>query len=173
MTNGNQGSRGQTAGPHTGASNPGATGEVHADALHRRALVWDAHADTLHRALVDGYDPGMPSPGLCDLDRWQDGGVRVQVLAIWVDTIFLPDHALRRALQQVDVGYRLIEAYPDRVALARTADDVRTVTAGGRLVLRRAANGWNVARLDELRSTNLRRACAEHPASVRFTKTKT
>jgi membrane dipeptidase len=114
------------------------------DTLHRSALVWDAHADTLHRALVEGYDPGTRSPGHCDLDRWHDGGVRVQVLAIWVDPIFLPDHALRRALQQVDVCYRLIESYPDRVALARTADDVRRITADGRLAVMLALEGGAV-----------------------------
>jgi membrane dipeptidase len=115
-----------------------------ADTLHRSALVWDAHADTLHRALVEGYDPGLPSPGHCDLDRWLAGGIGVQVLAIWVDTIFLPDHALRRALQQVDVCYRLVEAYPDRVALARTAADVRRITADGRLAVLLALEGGAV-----------------------------
>jgi membrane dipeptidase len=118
--------------------------DAHADTLHRRALVWDAHADTLHRALVEGYDPGVRSPGHGDLDRWQHGGVRVQVLAIWVDPIYLPDHALRRALQQVDVFYRLAERYPDRVELARTADDVRRITDAGRLAVLLALEGGAV-----------------------------
>jgi membrane dipeptidase len=117
--------------------------------LHRRALVWDAHMDTLHRALVEGYDPGTRSTGHADLERWREGGVRVQVLAIWVDTIYLPHHALRRALQQLDVCHRLAERYPDRVAIARTAADVRSITASGRLAVLLALEGGAVI-LDDL-----------------------
>jgi membrane dipeptidase len=120
-----------------------------AAALHRRALVWDAHTDTLHRALVEGYDPGVRSAGHADLERWHEGGVNVQVLAIWVDTIYLPDHGLRRALQMLDVCYRLAERYPHRVGIARTADDVRRITADGRLAVLLALEGGAVI-LDDL-----------------------
>jgi membrane dipeptidase len=120
-----------------------------AAALHRSALVWDAHTDTLHRALIEGYDPGIRSAGHADLERWHDGGVNVQVLAIWVDTIYLPDHGLRRALQMLDVCYRLAERYPQRVGIARTADDVRRITADGRLAVMLALEGGAVL-LDDL-----------------------
>jgi membrane dipeptidase len=112
-----------------------------AAAVHAEARVWDAHADSLLRALVEGYDLGAASPGHTDLDRWRAGGVDVQVLALWVDTIFLPDHGVRRALQQADVLFSLAERHPDRVALARTAAEVRRITDDGRLAALLALEG--------------------------------
>jgi membrane dipeptidase len=110
-------------------------------ALHARALVWDAHMDSLLRALVEGYDLGAAAPGHADLDRWRDGGVNAQVLALWVDTIYVPHHAAQRALQQADVLFSLIERYPERVALARSAADVRRIAGDGRLAALLALEG--------------------------------
>jgi membrane dipeptidase len=101
--------------------------------VHRRALVVDAHMDTILRALVEGYDLGEAGPGHADLVRWRAGGIDVQVLALWVDTIYVPHHAARRALQQVDACHRLAERYPDRFALARTVAEVERITGAGRL----------------------------------------
>jgi membrane dipeptidase len=122
---------------HTAALNDAAR----AATLHRRALVWDAHMDTVLRALVEGYDLGERSPGHADLARWRAGGIDVQVFAIWVDTIYVPHHAARRALQQIDALHRLLERHPDAIALARTAGDVRRITGSGRLAALIALEG--------------------------------
>jgi membrane dipeptidase len=115
-----------------------------AAALHERALVWDAHMDTLHRVLIEGHDIGRRSHGQADLDRWHAGGIDVQVLAVWVDSIYVPHHAMRRALQQIDIFHRLADSHPDRIELARSADDVRRITDSGRLAALLALEGGAV-----------------------------
>jgi membrane dipeptidase len=104
-------------------------------------MIFDAHADSLLRAMIEGYDLAERSPGHADLVRWKEGGVGAQVLAIWVDTIYVPHHAARRALQQIDAFYSLAERCPDRIALARTAEDVRRIAGGGRLAALLALEG--------------------------------
>jgi membrane dipeptidase len=109
--------------------------------LHRSVLVWDAHADSVLRAMVEGYDLACASPGHADLASWRAGGVHVQVLAIWVDTIYVPHHAARRALQQLDYAHAFIEHNAGSVGLARTAADVRSITGDGRVALLLALEG--------------------------------
>lgn len=112
-----------------------------ARSLHDDALVWDAHMDTLLRVLIDGHDLGQRTPGQADLPGWRDGGIDVQVFAVWVDTIYGPHHAGRRALQQIDALYGVLDRYPDRIALARTVEDVRRIAASGRLAALIAIEG--------------------------------
>lgn len=118
-----------------------ATSITDARALHDDALVWDAHMDTLLRVLIDGHDLGQRTPGQADLPAWRDGGIDVQVFAVWVDTIYGPHHAGRRALQQIDALYGVLGRYPDRIALARTVDDVRRIAGSGRLAALIAIEG--------------------------------
>lgn len=112
-----------------------AAGDVaaRARALHQRALVWDCHMDTLQAAVVEDADLGRPSARWHHLAQWRRGGIRAQVFAIWVDTIYAPHHAARRALQQVDAFHTLCERYPDWIEPARTAADVRRIVKSGKL----------------------------------------
>ncbi len=113
----------------------------HARALHGRALVWDAHMDSLCRAVADDVDLGVRSDAQADLDQWNEGGVRAQIFAVWVDTIYAPYHAARRALQQVDLFHRFLEKYPPRVELALSARDVRRIAGQGKLAAMLALEG--------------------------------
>ena len=106
--------------------------------IHEAALVFDAHTDTLQRVVMDGVDLGTRSGGdplveRADLPRYREGGVDAQIFAAWVDTIYLPDHAARRTLQQIDAFHRVVDDNPEAVALARTARDVRRIAKSGRL----------------------------------------
>jgi membrane dipeptidase len=116
--------------------------------LHFDAMVWDAHMDSLLRAMVEGHDLGGATPGHADLDRWRAGGIDVQVLALWVDPIYMPHHAIRRALQQLDYFHRLLAAWPERIGLARTAADVRRLRAEGRLAALLALEGGGIIEND-------------------------
>ena len=89
--------------------------------------------DSLQAAVCDGVDLGVPNARWPDLGAWRRGGIRAQVFAIWIDTIYAPYHAARRALQQVDAFHQLCERHPDLIELARTASDVRRIAKTGRL----------------------------------------
>jgi membrane dipeptidase len=149
-----------------------------AAALHEHALVWDAHMDTLHRALVGGHDISRRSACDGDLDRWRSGGIDVQVLAIWVDTIYLPHHGMRRALAQIDIFHRLADDNPDRIELARTAADVRRITGDGRLAALLALEGGAVfnddlAQLRALHRLGVMSVTLTHSASTTWADSST
>jgi membrane dipeptidase len=59
--------------------------------------------------------------------------VDVVVCAIYIDSIFLPEGALRRAVQLVDALLEEIALCADEVELALTADDLERITAEGRI----------------------------------------
>lgn len=111
--------------------------------VHQRSLVWDCHMDTLQAAVVDAVDLGQPSPDWPDLGHWRRGGIRAQVFAVWVDTIYAPLHAARRATQQIQAFHALCARHGEQIALARTAGDVRRIVASGKLAgLLSLEGGW-------------------------------
>ena len=112
-----------------------------ARALHQRMMVWDAHCDSLQRVVVDGVDLGMASDAQCDLPSWRAGGVKAQVFAVWVDTIYAPNHAARRALEQIAAFHQFLARYPDQVGLALTGADVRRLAGQGKLAAILAMEG--------------------------------
>ena len=70
-------------------------------------------------------------------DEWlpllRAGGVDVVVCAVYIDSIFLPEGALRRAVQLVDALLEEIALCAGEVELALTADDIERITGQGRI----------------------------------------
>ena len=135
--------------------------------LHANSLVLDAHTDTLQRLVMDGTDFGVRSAGdplvdRADLPRYAEGGVDAQIFAVWVDTIYVPHHAARRTLQQIDAFHGVLEAHPERVGLARTGQDVRDVVAQGRFAMLLSIEGGDAIQHDLgiLRTFNRLGACS-------------
>ncbi len=123
------------------------------DDVHANALVLDAHTDTLQRLVMDGVDLGVRSSGdplveRADLPRYAEGGVDAQIFAVWVDTIYVPHHAARRAFQQIDAFHNVLEEHPDRVGLARTGQGVRDLAAGGRFAMLLSIEGGDAIQND-------------------------
>jgi membrane dipeptidase len=121
--------------------------------LHSESLVLDAHTDTLQRLVMDGIDLGVRSTGdplieRADLPRYLEGGVDAQIFAAWVDGIYVPHHAARRALQQIDAFHGVLETHPDRVGMARTGQDVRTLAAEGRFAMLLSIEGGDAIQGD-------------------------
>jgi membrane dipeptidase len=109
--------------------------------IHQRAYVWDAHCDSLQRVVVDGIDLGAPGTAQADLDAWQEGGVKVQVFAAWVDVIYGPNQGARRALEQIAAFHQFLARHPARVGLATTAAEIRALAGEGRLAAVLAVEG--------------------------------
>jgi len=112
-----------------------------ARAIHQRATVWDAHCDSLQRVIVEDVDLGVSGSGQCDLPAWKAGGVKAQVFAVWVDTIYAPDHAARRAFEQIAAFHQFLARYPQQVGLALTGADVRRLASEGKLAAMLALEG--------------------------------
>ena len=90
-----------------------------------------------------------------DLPRLAEGGVGAQFWSVFVPSTLQGDSAVTATLEQVDGVHRMIGTYADRLALARTADEVEAATRVGprRLAPRR-------------RGRSLDRLLARHPAAA-------
>ena len=117
------------------------------DLLRRHPLV-DGHND-LPWAIREhfGGDPvrarlAEPVPQTqTDLPRLAAGGVGAQFWSVYVPATLAGDAAVTAVLEQIDTAHRMIEAYPDRFELARTAADVERVFAAGRVASLLGAEG--------------------------------
>ncbi len=80
-----------------------------------------------------------------DLPRLDAGGVGAQFWSVYIPATLAgtnSEHcAVSTVLEQIDTTRRMIEAYPDRLELALTADDVERVFAAGRIASLMGAEG--------------------------------
>lgn len=68
-----------------------------------------------------------------DLVRMRRGGVGAQFWSAWVPSSIPQEDAVVATLQQIDAVHRLTAAYPEILQPARTADDVDSALAAGRI----------------------------------------
>ena len=107
--------------------------------LLRQAPLIDGHNDLLWalreaREKGEVLDPAGPCPQLhTDLSRLEAGAVGGQFWSVFVPSDLPADQAVTQTLEQIDALFELIRANPDRLELARTADDVERVAAAGKV----------------------------------------
>jgi membrane dipeptidase len=122
--------------------------EDHARDLLRRHPLVDGHND-LPWAIREqfGGDPvrarlAEPVPQTqTDLPRLATGGVGAQFWSVYVPATLAGAKAVTAVLEQIDTAHRMIEAYPDRLEVARTAADVERVFAAGKVASLLGAEG--------------------------------
>ena len=68
-----------------------------------------------------------------DLPRLRAGGVTAQFWSVFVPCSLTGDQAVTATLEQVDFVHRLVEAFPDDLAMCRTAGQVEAATSQGRI----------------------------------------
>ena len=132
--------------PGPGASTEATLRRAH-ELLAAHPLI-DGHNDLLWEAREQaGYDfraldVGRPvATTQTDLPRLTAGGVGGQFWSVFVPSTLQGEAAVTATLEQVDAAHRLVEAYPDRLALACTADEVEAATASGRIASLLGAEG--------------------------------
>ena len=114
---------------------------AHARALLRSTPLIDGHNDLPweirrapgHPRDVAAYDLRAPSPKHTDLARLERGQVAAQFWSIYIDGEMKDSGYARVQLEQFDIARRMIARYPDRLALALTADDIESSVKRGRL----------------------------------------
>jgi membrane dipeptidase len=122
-----------------------------AEAALRAAPVWDGHNDVPEQLrgrfgdLINDFDftdttgTGPTDPEHkgrvmhTDLARLAQGHIGAQFWSVWVDTAQTEPEAVVATMQQIDVIKRLIARYPDRLALAMTADEVQRAMDQGKV----------------------------------------
>ncbi len=78
---------------------------------------------------------GMDNPPHTDLARLREGQLGGQFWSVYIPISAYPgaDGDTARVLRQIDIVYRMIERYPDDLALALTAADVRRIHKQGKI----------------------------------------
>ncbi len=120
-----------------------------AEAALEAAPVWDGHNDVpiqlrgrFDNVLADfdfedTSDTGATHPAgramHTDLARLREGEVGAQFWSVYVSPALEEPEAVQATIEQIDVTKRLIDRYPDDLALALTADDVEAAMGQGRI----------------------------------------
>lgn len=124
---------------HTNCKAPS---QIGIEELHEEALVWDCHNDLAYRVLYEGLDIGQRLPaGHVDIPRLQEGGVDVQVVALFVQNFTYPGHAAEQARRLLEAMKAGIEKNSDTVELARTAEDIERIVGSGKIAMPLAIEG--------------------------------
>ena len=88
-------------------------------------LPWRIREDSIARGNVDAYDLRKHTPGHTDLDRLRKGMVGAQFWSVYIPGEWRDSGYARVQLEQIDVARHMIAKYPDRLALALSAEDIR------------------------------------------------
>jgi membrane dipeptidase len=117
-----------------------------AAALQKKAIVVDGHNDIPTIMADEDYDIGVPSDGKyhTDIPRLKRSGMTGEFFSIYVDRQYAtPDWvaknyvtqggSARRALDLIDVSYRMIEKYPQDLLLATSTADIRRAKREGKV----------------------------------------
>lgn len=112
--------------------------ESEARALHARVLTLDTHVDIGRGYATDQLDPGRFTRAQVDLPKMRAGGLDAKFLIVFTSQGALDEAGYAKAAASAEDSYRAIrraiEAYPDQIALATTADEVESIHASGRKV---------------------------------------
>ena len=96
-------------------------------------LPWRIREDSIARGNVDAYDLRKRTPGHTDLDRLKAGMVGAQFWSVYTPGDWRDSGYARIQLEQIDIARRIIAKYPDRLALALSAGDIRREFKEGKL----------------------------------------
>jgi membrane dipeptidase len=127
--------------------------------IHRSAIVIDAHNDVLSDQITDGFDIAKErTSGNFDLVRARKGGLDAQVFSIWCGDSFGKGRAFARANREIDSLYSAIERNSDKMALVKTAKDLRNAITENKLAALIGVEGGHMIedRLDYLDSLGKR-----------------
>jgi membrane dipeptidase len=104
---------------------------------------YDPKSDPLHAPIPGPWAASFPpgpwrfterhEDGYMDLPRMREGGLDAEFFAIYMEEEPRPGMAVKRALGQIEAIRSLCDKYPEAVALATTAEDVRRIARSGRI----------------------------------------
>lgn len=121
--------------------------------IHQDLIVVDGHNDVIVESILPGKDIGKRiKTGHTDLPRLKEGGVDVQVFAVWSDDKKWKKNAYKHANDQIDALEKLIANNPDKIELAKSSADIERINKEGKIVALIGIEGGNMIeeRLDYL-----------------------
>jgi membrane dipeptidase len=107
-------------------------------------LVWEIRTSKTAPRNVAAYDLRGTTPGHTDFARLKAGQVGAQFWSIYVPGEMKDSGYARIQLEEFDIARRVIARYPDRLALALTADDIEREFKHGRIASLLGMEGGHV-----------------------------
>jgi len=96
-------------------------------------LPWEIRTSRAAPRDVEAYDLRARAPGHTDLARLAAGRVGAQFWSIYIPGEIRDSGYARVQLEQFDIARRMVARYPERLALALTADDIVRARRRGRI----------------------------------------
>lgn len=107
--------------------------------VHSQLLTIDTHVDIPDDFATDAVDPGGNDKFQVDLAKMEEGNLSAVFFIVYVGQTERTEanyaEAVRKARNKFDAIHRMTEAlYPDRIGLAKSADDILRLRGEGKLV---------------------------------------
>ncbi len=106
--------------------------------VHAAALLFDGHNDLPWRLRQDGdvkfekLDIAKRlTTGQTDIPRMREGGLKAQFWSVYIPSEH--KNPARTVTEQIDLVHRMVERYPDDLAMAYSADDVERIVKSGKI----------------------------------------
>jgi membrane dipeptidase len=114
--------------------------------LQFSSIVIDTHDDTTQRFFSKApLDLGKRNPdGAIDIPRMREGGMNGIFFSIWIDGHIMGPPAIQKALDQIDAVRENVAKYPKEIVMARTAEDVRSAHAEGKIAALMGVEGGHM-----------------------------
>ena len=112
------------------------------DRILKRTPLIDGHNDLPwalrqdHGQNVQGLESGTErreKPLMTDMQRLRAGRVGGQFWSVYITGTLTGDEAIRTTIEQIDTARRIIDAYPQHLQLASSADDIVRIHRAGRI----------------------------------------
>ena len=127
--------------------------------LHFRSGMIDTHVDTTQRLVFDDFDLGVRhTDGSVDIPRMREGGVSAIFFAIWVPGTVTGPKAVERAFSQIGAIQRQVSLHQKDLMLARTAEDIASARAAGRIAVLIGVEGGHMIEPRPRRASRIRLA---------------
>jgi membrane dipeptidase len=96
--------------------------------IHRKAIVADTHNDVLGILIKEGWhlEDDLNGKADSDLARFKEGGVDIQVFAVWCDSTLGKDTAFKYANLEIDSLYAITNRNSDKMMLVRSDEELRS-----------------------------------------------
>jgi len=113
------------------------------EAVHQAVITLDTHVDIPLTYMTDAMDPGTDTDAQVDLAKMEVGGLDAAFFIVYTpQTNILEANTLERGIKYAEAREiaetrfaaidKLTKTYPERIELAKTADDVRRIHKSGK-----------------------------------------
>ncbi|PUV23013.1 dipeptidase [Sphingobacterium athyrii] len=113
--------------------------------IHADMVVVDGHNDVIYESIFPGKDIGQRlNSGATDLPRLKEGGVDVQVFAVWSDDAKWKTGAFEHANAQIDALEKMVASNAGAIALAKSVGDIDAILKTGKIAAIIGVEGGNM-----------------------------